>query len=301
MPGLSDKSAAVLLNGLSSQPAAAWPASMFLALFTGTGKDDGTGFTEVSAAGYARVQISGSLSISAGQGAPGTTLTFSSVPAWVQPGMSITDTTHAYIPANTTVVSTTPTTIVISASSTVAVATSDNIVLSAFTPPTTGEPSVLTNGSVVSFPQSGASWGNVLALGIYDASSAGNLWAWDYLGNYPWLPLYVTSANPAVWTVKGHNYFAGDSVVYSNEYGGTLMTMSAGSFSLTGDGGVTGVSPILTINASPATDTFNASNGVTTIATSTSGSGSVRKLIQQAVPINAVVSFTASTLTLLAA
>lgn len=301
MPGLGDITATALLNGLSSQPATAWPTAMYLGLFTAIGTDAGSGFTEVSGNAYARVQISGTVAIGTTQGGLGTTLTFSAVPSWVQPGMSVTNLTRADIPANTTVVSTTLTTVIISNATVSHVATiSDNIAFSAFVPPAGGEPQTITTGSAITFPQATGDWGTVVAWGIFDASSSGNLWAWDYIGNYPWLPCYITSAAPAVWTVKGHGYFAADNFVYSNEVAGTLMSFSTGTFTLTGDGS-TGVSPLLTVDVSPATDTFNAKNSSTSIATSSSGSGMVRKVIGQDVPNNAVVSITAGTLTLLGA
>jgi hypothetical protein len=39
----------------------------------------------------------------------------------------------------------------------------------------------LTNLVAVTFPESSASWGTIVAVGMWDASSAGNLWWYDTL------------------------------------------------------------------------------------------------------------------------
>lgn len=298
MPGLSDTSAAAVLNGLSGQPATAWPTSLWLALDTVVGIDAGTGFTEVTGGSYARVQIAGPLSISSTQGALGTTLTFTSVPAWVQPGMSVTNKTRADIPANTTVVSTTATTVVISNATTGTVATSGDVIqFSAFPAPVAGEPQTITNGSAITFPQATAGWGTAVGWRIMDNSSGGNLWAWDYLGSFAWKTCYITSANPAVFTVRGHGMAAGDNFIYSNEVTGSLPTFSAGGFSVSGDG-AQGVSPLLTVSASTGADTLTALNSATTIATTSTGDGLIRKVVPQLIPINSVFSFGAGNFTL---
>ena len=134
-------------------------------------------------------------------------------------------------------------------------------------------PSSISNASSITFPQSTASWGTVIAFGLYDASSAGNLLAWDYLGNFNWLPFTCTLASPGVLTSPAHGFSNGDPVVVTAEYGGILPT--------TGGSWV----GALTV-ASASTDTFTA--GVNTTST---GDGMVRKILQQAVPINITASF----------
>jgi len=300
MPGLSTTSEALVLNGVGGNPAASWPTSLWIGLHTAVGIDSGSGFTEVTGGSYARVQIAGQLTISATQGALGTTLTFASVPSWVVPGMVVVNRTRADIPTNTTVVSTTSTTVVLSASTVTTVATSGDVIqFSIFHPPATGEPSSITSSAPVTFPQATAGWGTVIAWGIFDAASAGTQWFWDYLGNYDWLPVYITNANPAVWTVKAHGYFQGDSFIYSNELinGQGLPTFSAGNFVVSGIVG--GVSPTLTVNTVLGTDTFSALNSATGIATTSSGTGMVRKIIPQIVAITAQPVFAANQFTIL--
>jgi hypothetical protein len=150
-------------------------------------------------------------------------------------------------------------------------------------------PSAITNSATITFPTPTANWGTVIAWGIYDASSGGNLLAWDYLGNFSWLPAFVTLASPGVLDVKANGYSNGDSVVFSTEYGGTAPSFSQSNF--------TG---LLTV-ANAATDSFTVTNSSTAVNTSSTGSGMVRKVASQSVATNVVVSFAASSFTLSAA
>src|ERR1700747_1140826 len=73
-------------------------------------------------------------------------------------------------------------------------------------------PSSISNANTLTFPTATANWGNIIAFGLYDAPTAGNLLAWDYFGNYTWLPATASAASAAVITAKGHAYAAGDLV-----------------------------------------------------------------------------------------
>ena len=138
-------------------------------------------------------------------------------------------------------------------------------------------PSTISNATAISFPMATAPWGTVIAFGLYDASVAGNLLAWDYLGNFDWLPFSCTLASPGVLTVPAHGYTNGDSVVVTAEHGGTLPT-TAGSWS-----------GLLTV-AGVATNTFTA--GVNTTGV---GSGLVRKVTQQVISSGVQASFAGGT------
>ena len=146
-------------------------------------------------------------------------------------------------------------------------------------------PSTITNASAITFTTATANWGTVIAIGLYDASSAGNLLAWDYLGNFNWLPTTVSSASPGILTVKAHGYSAADPIIFSTEYGGTAPTFSQSNFI-----GVLNV-------VSPATDSFSVTNAATAVNTSSTGSGMVRKIVQQQIPTGIQASFAASSLT----
>jgi len=119
-------------------------------------------------------------------------------------------------------------------------------------------------------------------MGLYDASTSGNLLFWDYMGNFPWMPATVSAASPGVITAHSHGIANGGSFVFSNEYGGVAPTFSAGNF--------TG---ILTA-AGVTTDTLD----VTAVNTSATGNGMIRQVNQQSIPSGVTASFAGSTITL---
>ena len=144
-------------------------------------------------------------------------------------------------------------------------------------------PSSNSNTNALAYPTPTADWGSVIAFGIYDALTGGNLLAWDYLGNYAWLPCEVSSASPGAITAKGHGYSAGDKVAFTTEFGGTAPSFSQGNF--------TG---LLTV-VSPTTDTFTVTNGATAVNTSSTGSGMIRKVAAQSLPTGVVATFAGGT------
>jgi hypothetical protein len=150
-------------------------------------------------------------------------------------------------------------------------------------------PATLTNALSLAFGTSTASWGNIIAFGLYDAVSSGNLLAWDFLGNDPWVPFSCTLASPGVLTAIGITANSapvlanGAIVVLTNEYGGTLPT------------GLTQYTQYTVAGLSA--DTFNVG-----VNTSSTGDGLVRQITVQNIPIGIVpVTFPASSFTLSAA
>jgi hypothetical protein len=150
-------------------------------------------------------------------------------------------------------------------------------------------PSIISNANPIAFPTATANWGNIIAFGLYDALTAGNLLAWDFFGSFNWMPATVSAASPAVLTAHAHGFIAADLVEWSVEYGGTNPTFSQSNF--TGP---------LTV-ASPSTDTFTTTNGATAVNTSATGNGMVRKLTVQAINSGVQASFPASSLSITAA
>lgn len=142
-------------------------------------------------------------------------------------------------------------------------------------------PASASNLNTISFLQATADWGVIIAAGLYDAVSGGNLLGWDYLGNFPWLPAEISSASPGVITAKAHGFAVADNVVFSTEYGGTAPSFSQSNFT----GGL--------VVAHQATDTFDVTNGGTQVNTSSTGSGSVRKYTKQSNPTGVQAIFTA--------
>lgn len=145
-------------------------------------------------------------------------------------------------------------------------------------------PSQISNANTLTFPTATADWGSVIAFGIFDAATTGNLLCWDYFGNYSWLPATVSAASPAVITSKAHGYGAGDNVAWTIEYGGIDPTFSASNF--------TGILAV----TSPTTDTFSVTNAAAAVNTSATGSGMVRKLAAQAIASGAAAAFPAGSL-----
>jgi hypothetical protein len=152
--------------------------------------------------------------------------------------------------------------------------------------PSSQAPSLIQNANPIVFPVSTAGWGTVLAFGIYDAATAGNLMAWDYFGAFAWLPCTVSAAAPAVITSPRHNFLNGDTVMFSLEYGGVAPTYN--------QGGLTGA--LLVANS--LTDTFTTTQGGLAVNSITSGDGSVRKVATQSIIANVQATFPANSLSI---
>lgn len=297
MAGMSDYLAQNVLDFMTGRRAMPAYASRYLALFTtAPTSDSGSGAVEVSGGGYARVQIAGTLAAGASFTTASTTITLgSTAPAWLLAlgtngsGVNVYDATNSTQIGTVSAISGTTVTLTSTAAA-ASTGSTDSLYFSAFPAASASSgaepatlPASVTNGAVIPFAQSSASWGTVTSFGIYDASTSGNLIAWDYLGNFKWLPFTCTSASPGVLTSTAHGLSNADSVVVTAKDGGGLPT-TGGSWA-----------GLLTV-ASATTDTFTA--GVNTTGT---GDGLVRKVLQQPIPINSTYSFAASTLTLNAA
>lgn len=306
MTGMTDYIAQAFNNyivGAAAMPAL--PASEWLALFTAVGTDAGTGFTEVSASGtaYARVQVAGSATTNATTASGNATLHFASTPAWIVAGMSVTDTTApSVIPANTTVLSVTGTTVVMSANATGGgVGGTDAIRFTAFSPSAGSAPSSVVNNAIIGFAAAtGAGFGTVIAFGLYDANTSGNLLSWDFMGNFSWQPWEVSSVgsgNGGVFAQHAHAYANGDPVVVTAEYGGTLPTVTQGALA----------TYTLNFAANVATDSYTLSSSSSApssgnaVWTSATGNGMARKVTQQSIPAGVTASFAAASLTITSA
>jgi hypothetical protein len=150
-------------------------------------------------------------------------------------------------------------------------------------------PSLITNANPINFPTATSNWGNIIAFGLYDASTAGNLLAWDYFGSFNWQPATVSAASPGVLTAHAHGFSAADLVEWTVEYGGTNPTFSQSNFT----------GPLTVVG--PTTDTFTVTNGATAVNTSATGNGMIRKMTAQAINSGTQASFPASSLTITAA
>jgi hypothetical protein len=298
MPGAGDYFEQNVLNYLAGSTAMptspANPPPIFMALFTTAPTSDaGTGGTEVStsATNYARQQIAGQLTTSAAT-ASGSTLTFSSVPAWVTVGMSVIDlTTSGVIPANTRVATiSSPTLTLNNAVTGGGVLNGDHISFSAFAPasassgtePATTPGAITNTNTIVTFNQSTGSWGTVTSFALYDAVTSGNFLAWDYIGSFKWIPFTCTSASPGVLTADttADAPANGSSIVVTQKYGATLPTTAGSWAGLLTTAGLSGA-------------TFNAGVNTTSI-----GGGLFRQVTQQIIGNNTTPSFATSQFTI---
>lgn len=290
LSGFADYMAQATLDFSTGRAPAPALASRFLALFTTAPTSDaGTGGTEVSTSGtaYARLQIAGTVAATASWTTATPNITMTSNPGWVVAGMNVYDTTNSQQIGTVSTYSGTALVLTGNAAHASSGST-DNLVFSAFPAASASsgnEPSTLpasvTNGAALAFAAAtGAGFGTVVAFGIYDASTSGNLIDWDYLGNFKWSPFTCTSASPGVLTCTDQSFTNGNSAVVSSKYGGTLPTTGGSWAGLLTVAGVSG-------------STFNL--GVNTTGT---GDGLVRQVGSQSVPAGVTLNFPASSLTL---
>ena len=280
--------------------------AVWLGLFTVAPTTElGTSYTgtEASGNGYARVQIAGTMTTTALTAGSGTLLTNSSLPTWIQAAGStggyigagaylhnITHPTSAYFNGATTISSVTNgASLVFSpAAGGSGISSGDTIGVAAFAPPVVSSgaapvtvPPYTSNASAIQFPQATSTgWGTVVAWGLFDASTSGDLIFWDWLGNYKWVPCTVSAANPAIITVgaAADAYANGTSVVFSNKaVGGTQVTWSTPANLQV---------PVTTAGLSG--NTFNVGQQATV-----AGEGLIRQVTTQAIAGNVTASFAA--------
>lgn len=298
MPGYGDYTAESVLNWITGQiPMPALP-SVWLALFTvAPTADAGTGGTECSGNGYARVQVAGNIAAGGAISTGSSTITMSEDnPGWVVAGMSVYSTTAGQHIGTVSTYPTNSTTLTLTGNAAHnGSGSSDNLTFSAWPAASASSgtepavtPATLTNGAIVTFPAAtggGSGFGTVIFFGLYDASSSGDYLLGDYLGSYAWLPATMTSASPGIITAHAHGYSLGDPVVVTAKYGGTIPSFSQSN--LTG---------VLAVAATVTTDTFTVTNASTAVNTSSSGDFSIRKIVQQSIPSGVTASFAASTI-----
>lgn len=152
--------------------------------------------------------------------------------------------------------------------------------------PSGSAPMSMTNNFILTFPAATVDWGTIVGVGLFDAPTSGNLGLWDYLGNYSWLPATVSSASPGIITAKAHGISVADSIVFTNEYGGTSPTFSQSNFTGT------------LVVAHAATDTLDVTNSSTQVNTSSTGSGMIRKVSTQTISNGVTASIAAGAFTI---
>jgi hypothetical protein len=149
-------------------------------------------------------------------------------------------------------------------------------------------PPLIANAAAITFPTATASWGTIVAAALYDAASGGNLLFWDWLGAHLWKPCTISAASPAVLDLPAHACAAGENVVFSTAFGGTVPAFSQSN-----------LSGLLTVAAPVASDTFGVTNAGTAVDTSGTGNGMLRRVVPLTVPAGVFVNFRPSALVLM--
>jgi hypothetical protein len=141
-------------------------------------------------------------------------------------------------------------------------------------------PSVISNSGNLTFPvATPAAWTGIVAWGLFDAVTSGNLLWWDFLGADPWFPCSISLASPGLVTAIGITAGSspalanGDSVVFTAEYGGALPAILTQYTAYT----VAGL----------AADVFNVSQN-----TAAASCCNVRKITSQTIGIGSAATFT---------
>jgi hypothetical protein len=178
MSGASDYVATLVGRWVTGQrPMPALP-EVWMALFATLPSDSNIGGTELSGNGYGRAQVSGQLAVSAAV-ANGAVLNFTSVPAWIVPGMSVfsvSDETSIANDQTVAAVDTIANTVTLSTPIDNAIALGDVISFSAYATATGSNPSIFSNVGPISFPLTTMPGpGTAYGWGFFDAETGGNL------------------------------------------------------------------------------------------------------------------------------
>lgn len=144
-------------------------------------------------------------------------------------------------------------------------------------------PASTSNAQDLAFPTPTADWAPistpVVAFGAFDAASGGNLLWWDWLGNYPRKPFTADTGD--LITSPGHGYAAGDAVVFTAEYGGSLPT------------GLSADTVYFVIASGLTSDAFKVSTtqGGSAVDLTAAGAGMVRKIDRKVIQTGDTVKF----------
>lgn len=139
-----------------------------------------------------------------------------------------------------------------------------------------------SNGTAITFPAATANWGTVVAFGIFDASSGGNLLYWGWLGSDSG-KVFTAGTDDNV-TIPGNGLIVDDQVRVLAIPGATLPTgLSEGTtyFVKTSSGNVV---------------TLSATQGGATLDITAAGAGLIAKIQAQTINSGGQPSFAASTL-----
>lgn len=133
-----------------------------------------------------------------------------------------------------------------------------------------------SNAGAITWPTATADWGTIVAVGVFDAASSGNLLDWGWLGSDDGDLFTATTAD--VLTAPGHTLVNDNQVRILVVPGGTLPT------------GLTEGTTYFVISVSGDTFSLSATLGGGAVNITASGSGLIAKITPKPVTIDDVVS-----------
>lgn len=133
----------------------------------------------------------------------------------------------------------------------------------------TGTSGITTNAIAVTFPAPSANWGTVVAVGIFDATTSGNLKSWEFLTTANSKFLFTAVASTDTFFAPGHNFANGEQVACRPKANSALPT------------GITANSLYYVISVSGASFALATTAGGTAINITTDGAGEVIKVVPQ--------------------
>lgn len=141
----------------------------------------------------------------------------------------------------------------------------------------------IANTAAIAFPQASGSWGTVIGIAVYDASTSGNLVRKAYLTNGTYR-IFTGLASTNILTAPGHSFVNGDRVVVNAAPNTSLpSSLVAGTlYHVVGVG----------------TDVLQVSltGGGSAVSLGSNGAGRVFKVVSQAVTTDFVPTFATGSL-----
>jgi len=141
----------------------------------------------------------------------------------------------------------------------------------------------IANTAVINFPQASGSWGSIIGIGVYDASTSGNNVRKGYLTSGSYFT-FSALASTDVFTAPGHDLVLNDIVVVLDLSGSALPT------------GVTQGTSYYIINVSGDTFQLSTSQGGSAVNITVNGAGRIVQIVPQTIGNGAVASFPIGTL-----
>lgn len=136
----------------------------------------------------------------------------------------------------------------------------------------------IANTAAISFPQASGSWGEIVGIGVYDASTAGNLVRSAYLASGSYFT-FSALASSDVFTAPGHDFVNDDIVVVLDLSGSALPT------------GVSQGTKYYVISVSGDTFQLSASQGGAAVNITANGAGRIVQIVPLTVGASSVASF----------